>query len=633
MATTPSEVLQQYWGYQTFRPGQEALVMDILHGRDTMALFPTGGGKSICFQVPAILLPGLTLVISPLVSLMKDQVDALNKRNIPAIALHSGIAWQEMKLLLDNALQGRYKLLYISPERLASENFRGYLRNLKISFLAVDEAHCISQWGHDFRPSYLTIGEIRSILPDIPVAAFTASAPPKVQEDIRDKLLLRNPKVHKGAFKRDNLRFYAVETENKSGYLLKALGRSQGSAVVFCDTRRETEETNRFLQANGVSADFYHAGLSQEDRNRRQDRWIRNGVRVMVCTNAFGMGVDKPDVRLVMHLTPPSTPEGYYQEAGRAGRDGNISWCILLHRSLDLQMLQQKILQSFPEIKDLERAYLAVFNFYGIPAGAGEGRTFEFDMQAIANRYKIPQLQLLHAVSNIEALGCWSLSDSFYSPSRLFFMWPYQDVYEFKLQQPRYEMLIDILLRSYGGIFDNYARIAEKTIAKRLRMDQKEVVMRLKELAQKQMIDYLPNSDKPTIYFSEARSAYPNFDISKLEPLRRSKLMALDVMGLYLEETRCRSAFWERYFGGEHADNCGHCDICTKRKRKALSGKSFEEYQAIIREKLGNTGLTRMELLESISDEFSFELREVLRWLMDHKQVLVDANHKLYWKP
>lgn len=628
----PTEILHKYWGYNAFRPGQQEVVNDVLHGKEVLALFPTGGGKSICFQVPGLMLEGCTLVVSPLVSLMKDQTDALKKRNIGAVHLHSGLAKGELRILLENAMKGRYKFLYVAPERLLSADFREYLPALNIQLLVVDEAHCISQWGHDFRPSYLRIHEIKELIPQAKIAAFTASASVKVQEDIIRHLNYKKPVVHKADFNRPNLVFYATQTENKSGYVLKALTRSEGSAIVFCDTRRETEEMARFLYEYQLSCDFYHAGLPADVRAKKQELWMKGQTRIMVCTNAFGMGVDKPDVRLVIHQAPPQSPEAYYQEAGRAGRDGNKSWCILLHHAGDIDKIKEQIIQSFPDMQDLKRAYHAVHNYYNIADGGGAGLHYEFDLKAIADRYKMPQLLLLNCLKNIEILGFWSLADSVFAPSRIYFKWPYENVYELKIKKPEFEYLLDVILRTYGGVFDRYEKISEYAIAKRLKKSPEDITRLLKTLAALGVIDYLPITDKPIIQFIEPRNANPVFSIKQLQPLRNSKLEGLNIMDQYIHENRCRSAFWQLYFGGTHAKDCGVCDCCQKRLKVALTGKDRPFMEAQLRQIIGPKGKNRTEVLQELPENYAFELRELLRELMDNRAILIDANGLLYWK-
>lgn len=629
---TATEVLKKYWNYEAFRPGQEEVVNAIVAGKDTLALFPTGGGKSVCFQVPGLMLDGITLVVSPLIALMKDQVGALQKLEIPAISLHSGMSWNEMRLTMENALKGRYKFIYVSPERLISENFREYLPNLNISLLVIDEAHCISQWGYDFRPSYLRIAECRELLPKAKIAAFTASAPPIVQTDICNRLQFKNPFVFIAPFRRSNLHFYTTETENKTGLLVQALHRNPGTAIVFCDTRRDTEEISRYLNEKQIAADFYHAGLTAAIRSRKQDKWMRGQSRVMVCTNAFGMGVDKPDVRMVFHLAPPLFPEAYYQEAGRAGRDGKDSWCMLYYRKQDFFEMEERIRAAFPPIKELERVYNAVCNYFEIIVGNGMDQSFEFDLNAIAERYKMQPAKLYFAVANLETMGFWSLSDGFWSPSKMYFTADYSEVYDFKLRNPKFENLIDVLLRSYGGIFDGFVKINEKQIAHRLHIPEPDLQKMLKDLQRSGMLDYQAASDKPRILFTEPRSPYPQFKTNLLEALKNTRTKGMETMRAYLDEKECRSIFWEKYYGKSDLKPCGKCDICKQRKKAALSEGNLETWSSEIEKMLRNTALTRTELLAKFDTEHAYECREVLRWLMDNKQVLVDANHKLYWK-
>lgn len=630
MSANPKDILHKYWGYNSFRAGQEAVVADILAGKQVLGLFPTGGGKSICFQVPALMLGGITLVVSPLVSLMKDQTDALKHKDISAIHLHSGLNSGEIQQLMDNAMKGRYKFIYISPERLESENFREYLPSLNIELLVVDEAHCISQWGHDFRPSYLKIGEVIELIPQVKVAAFTASAHDLVQKDIVHFLNLKNCVVHKADFRRPNLHFFAKETDNKSGYILKALSKSEGSAIVFCDTRRETEEMARFLYEHNISCDFYHAGLPADQRTKKQEQWIKGNNRVIVCTNAFGMGVDKPDVRLVIHQSCPASPEAYYQEAGRAGRDGKDSWCILLYRKNEIQKIRENILNSFPELGELKRVYHAIYNYYSLADGAGEGLSYEFDMKAISDRYKIPQLLLLNALKNIEILEYWNLSDAVFSPSRVMVKWPYQNVYEFKIKHSNYEYLIDTLLRSYGGIFDTYVKISESQLARRLHTDEQQVKKDLNRLSDATIIDYLPSGDKPIIYFKEPRNASPVFSLKSLEPLRNSKLKALGVMESYLMGDVCRANFWENYFGGQAFTPCGVCDICKKQNAKPKT-PSAESLIIALKKTIETEKSDLLTIMNKFPEDQSHEMREKLRELLDLKRVTIGEDRILYW--
>ncbi|MBL7813187.1 MAG: ATP-dependent DNA helicase RecQ [Bacteroidetes bacterium] len=628
---TAGDILKQYWGYTQFRPGQTDIIQQIAAGRDTLALLPTGGGKSICFQVPGLMRGGLTLVVSPLIALMKDQVEGLMKHGIPAASLHSGHSKGEMDLKLQNALKGMYRFLYISPERLATDNFRGYLPNLNIRLLVVDEAHCISQWGYDFRPPYLQIAECREWLPGVPLVAFTASAPPRVASDIISRLMLREPFLYRGDFQRPNLHFWCVETENKTGYITRALLRSKGAAIVFTDTRRDAEELSRYLQEKGVSAEFYHAGLPAAERSRRQEQWMQNHVRVMVCTNAFGMGVDKPDVRVVIHTMPPPSPEDYYQEAGRAGRDGQDSWCILLYRKKDLEELENRIRQMFPGREDLERVYTGLMNYLGIPAGGGENRQFEMDLYQFAETYQLPNGLVYHGLKCLELLEMLQLTEGVLAPSRLHITADYSSVYDFKVRYARFQPIIDMLLRSYGGVFDSYIKISEQVLARRLHTTQAALIADLQALHKTGILEYLPASDAPRITIIEPRSPYPKFNLRQLEPLKKSKLDGVKKMASYIHKSHCRSAFWIEHYTSTPGAECGLCDLCTRRKKEALKGPTFDQWRELIREWLLVKAMTRTEILGKMDTDHATEGREVLRWLMDNRYVLIDANQQLYW--
>lgn len=626
---TAKAILKQYWGYGEFRPGQEDIVNHILAGRDTIALLPTGGGKSICFQVPGMMHGGLTLVVSPLISLIKDQVDGLVKRDIPAVALHSGLSYGEMRLRMDNALKGAYRFMYISPERLATENFREYLPNLNIRLLVVDEAHCVSQWGYEFRPAYLRIAECRQLLPGIPVAAFTASAPPYVVQDIADKLALSEPAITTGDFRRGNLHFYVNQTEDKTGTVVRILSRTAGSSLVFVRNRRETEEFSRLLAGQGISCDYYHAGLAPAERAARQDAWIRGRTRVMVCTNAFGMGIDKPDVRFVFHLSPPPSAEDYYQESGRAGRDGKDSWCMLLYRNFDFEQLRLQVEVRYPGRDMLARVYTAVMNHLGIPDGGGTLATYELDTSAISGRYKIPHADLVHALQAMEILNFWALSEGVLAPSRVHFTMDYASVYDFKLRHPAAEPLLDVIMRSLGGVFDDYVRISEKSLARRLRMEEREVVSMLQKLNNDGVLDYEPASDKPRIMLLEPRSPYPVFNVKHLEPLKKSRLQAIDTMQQYVYSAGCRAAWWIGYFTGKDAEDCGKCDHCARQKKQMPRG--FEHWEKWIREKLQKVPVSQHELMESFPGENAAEARNVLRWLQDNGRIVKTEEGLLKW--
>ena len=625
----PKDILAEYWGYPDFRKGQESIVNHILAGNDTIALLPTGGGKSICFQLPGIMHGGLTLVISPLISLIKDQVDGLNRRNISALGLHSGLGYKETRLLMDNALKGAYRFLYISPERLATEGFREYLPNLNIKMLVVDEAHCISQWGYDFRPAYLQIAESRALLPNVPIAAFTASAPPYVVNDIADKLLLVEPKITMGDFQRSNIHFHAQEQEDKQGVLLKMLSGTQGSSLVFARNRKETEELAAFLCHHGVDADFYHAGLQATERARKQDSWMRNQKRVMCCTNAFGMGVDKPDVRFVFHAGPPPSPEDYYQEAGRAGRDGKESWCVMLYRKADFEQIRVQIDARFPGAEVLARVYQALMAHLGIPEGGGLLQWYEFDPAEIAGRFRFQMAELLHALKSLELLRFFSLSEGALNPAAVHISADYASVYDFKLRNRGFEAAIDMLLRSHPGILDGYVVINESILSKRLRLEQDAFRELLRTLQNREILDYRPATDKPRVLLLEPRHSRPVFNVKSLEPLKKSRLQATEHMEQYVFCASCRSAWWIAYFTGKSADDCVKCDICAKRSKQKPQGYDF--WKKEIKRKLISGSWEYMSFLDSFPAEKAEEMTTVFRSLLDNETITKDQEGILHW--
>jgi len=626
MGVNATEILLKHWGYPAFRPGQEAIVTHILAGHDTISLLSTGGGKSICFQVPGMMHDGLTLVICPLISLIKDQVDALQRRDIHAVGLHSSLSHKETCHIMDKVLRGEYRFLYISPERLATENFREYLPNLNIKLLVVDEAHCISQWGYDFRPAYLRIAECRKILPGVPFAAFTASAPPYVLKDIADKLELDEPRISIGDFGRPNLHFHVREHEDKYGFVLKMLANTRGSSLVFARNRKETEELSVFLQQHGLSADFYHAGMSGSERGRKQDLWMNSQLRVMCCTNAFGMGVDKPDVRFVFHLTPPSAPEDYYQEVGRAGRDGKDSWCIMLYRQTDFEQLKVQVDARFPNAEVLARVYKALMSYLDIPEGGGLHKWYEMDPAEIAGRYRFQFSELIHGLKSLEMLQFFSLSEGIHTPSAIHISADYASVYDFKIRNPEYESLINILLRSHAGILDNYATIFESVLCKRLRTKENELVEKLKWLQARQILDYRPASEKPRVFLYDPRHSRPVFNVKNLEPLKKSRLQAIEHMQQYAYTRDCRAAWWVSYFTSRAAEPCGHCDICALKKKAPAN--AADSWKLKIKQQIESGNCEYNALLEWLPDD---EAVKQLRLLTDEGIIATNSEGKLVW--
>jgi len=617
------EILKKHWGYSDFRPDQKPVIEQILQGKSTLALLPTGGGKSICFQVPALVLGGLTLVISPLIALMKDQVEGLKKRGIQAAAIHSGYNSQEVKQMMENALQGHYQLIYISPERLETTNFREYLPNLPIKLLVVDEAHCISMWGQDFRPSYRQIKDVKPLIPNAIIAAFTASAPQWIQDDIIHQLELKKPFVFRGEFHRPNLNFYAVNTENKSGYLLRLLQRTKGCSLIFSSSRKETEENARFLHSHGIGATYYHAGLSSEERSKRQSLWMQGKFPVMCCTNAFGMGVDKPDVRLVLHTRPPKNPEDYYQEAGRAGRDGGESYCVLLHQASDWVEIEQQLKEQHPSKIELERIYHATANTLQLSPGQGQLDAIPFSPATIATKYNISLRNVSIGLKALEVCSQIQLLESGFMPSRIQFIAPYQEVYEVRIQHTVLSNTVDILLRQHGGIFEFPTVINEIAMAKRLRLPEIEVRRQLAHMQQLRLINYWPQTDLPKILFKGGRSMYPSINDAPLKQLLDLRVQSLQRLKEYATFENCRSVFWQQYFSGQNTYSaCGKCDVC---KRKNRNNKDLYNEQWIVQQIIAKP-ITLENLLLRIPTELQNNCTNIVRNLLDEGTIAQENN-------
>ncbi|HHN47896.1 MAG TPA: ATP-dependent DNA helicase RecQ, partial [Bacteroidales bacterium] len=490
-------ILLKYWGYQEFRPRQEEIIQSVLDGNDTLALLPTGGGKSICFQVPALAKEGLCLVITPLIALMQDQVENLKRKNINAVAIYSGMHRNQIELALDNCMFGDVKFLYLSPERLETEKFRAVLTRLNINLIAVDEAHCISQWGYDFRPPYLRIAAIRVFLPNVPVLALTATATPRVVKDIQDKLGFAAENVFKQSFERKNLTYVVQLEENKLGRLLKICDRIKGTGIVYVRNRRRTREISDFLNSQKVSANFYHAGLDPATRNKRQTAWMTGQTRVMVSTNAFGMGIDKPNVRFVVHMDLPDSLEAYFQEAGRGGRDGNTSYAVVLYEKADIIDLRHNHELSYPAIDLIKKVYHALGNYFQLATGSGKDRSFDFELSEFCNQYRLNPVTTFSALKFLEKEGYLMLSEDVGSPSLVNIKTKKENLYRFQVENPMYDPFIKLLLRSYSGLFTTFARISEAEIARRMPMPINDVIKTLHTLNQAGLITYVPRKEKP----------------------------------------------------------------------------------------------------------------------------------------
>ena len=628
------QILKDNWGYDNFRPLQEDIINSVLQGNDTLALLPTGGGKSICFQVPALAKEGICLVISPLIALMKDQVESLKKKGILALSIYSGMSFLEVKKTLQNAAYGNYKFLYVSPERLETNLFLDYLPSLKISLVAVDEAHCISQWGYDFRPPYMRIAALREHLPNVPVLALTASATLMVQDDICEKLLFTNGQQRfQQSYERANLSYSVFSEASKQNKLLQILNNVKGSAIVYCKSRKHTKDIAELLKMNKINADFYHAGLSNDERNRRQENWISNTTRVITCTNAFGMGIDKPDVRIVVHYGIPDCLENYYQEAGRAGRDGKRAYAALLYNDREIADMKLQSDVRYPGKAAIKNVYLAIMNYLQIPAGTGEGNSFEFDLSAFAEAFKINILTATYAIKTLEQEGILSFNELFFKPSTLVFTTGREQLEDFEKQFPQYEPLLKGLLRSYEGIFDYPAAINEKDLAKFLRKNIADIKRELLLIQPYGILVYSPQKDTAQLTLLLNRMYADSFLIN-LENYLKRKInfeARINAMTGYIENTvTCRSKIIAVYFNDENVKPCGICDNCIRQKSIVISKAEFENISDYIFSFV-NQQSSDIKLLLNNGKQFKQEkLWKVLEYLQGEKKIGVDKDGKIF---
>lgn len=628
------DILRRYWGYPAFRPMQEDIMHSVLNGKDTLALMPTGGGKSLCYQVPAMAQPGLCLVISPLIALMKDQVEALRRKNITAYAIYSGQTWQEVNRTLKTVAESNCKFLYVSPERLETKLFREYLPAMDISLLAVDEAHCISQWGYDFRPSYLRIAALREELPDVPLLALTASATPEVQEDICQRLAFGEHQIFRQSFARPNLSYSAFATHSRINRMVEIFEKVQGSGLVYCKTRRRTREISELLNAKKIQADYYHAGLAQEARNAKQESWLKNETRVMVCTNAFGMGIDKPDVRVVIHADVPDCLENYYQEAGRAGRDTERAYAVLLYDHDELNELRELPAVRFPSLENIRLIYQGIVNYLQLPVGGGEGQYYDFDLTDFIRKFNPDPAVALNSLKALESDGWLSFNEQFFRPSMLQFNTTKEHLYEFENSNPSLEPLIKSLLRAYEGIFDRSVTINEKNIARLMRADAKEVENGLRQLHLYRIVDYQPRKETPQLMLLRGRVRVEELSID-MEAYEKRKMLFTqrvnDMTGFATEKKECRSTVIGRYFGDKDIHDCGICDNCLKKKAGTLSKEEFSVIHQHIREQLLRQPLLQQELHAALPQVRKEKISTVLDFLHAENRIRVDPDGRIHW--
>ena len=635
---SPQEILKTYWGFDQFRPMQEEIIQSILDGSDTLALLPTGGGKSLCFQVPGLILEGMTLVISPLIALMKDQIFQLKKRGVSAEALHAGMSKREIDFMLDNCVNSEVKFLYLSPERLKTEMFIERIKIIHekrtVSLIAIDEAHCISQWGYDFRPAYLEIASIRELLPKTPMVALTATATPPVRSDIIDKLNFREEKVFTKSFARANLSYSVRFEEHKDRKLVEILQKVQGTAVVYVNTRRRTKEVAAMLIRHHISADFYHAGLDFETRSSKQESWIHNRTRVIVSTNAFGMGIDKADVRLVVHMDLSSNLESYYQEAGRAGRDEKKAFAVVVCNQKDVEDLRTRTLQSLPEEALLRDIYQMLGNHFQLAVGSHPLESLNFDFEEFGRHFDKKPMTVFNGLKSLESQGFIHLTQAFYQPSKVVFKLDHKALYEFQIANARYDSLIKGLLRSHGGeLYHHPIQIKEASLSALLGLSQVDLRAMLEQLNERGVLEYFEQKDKPQLTFVTPRVAAEDLaiDIAWLKRKRKLTLEKMESVISYLHnEDRCRTQQLLEYFGEVSYDNCEVCDNCIDRKKHELDGVHTAHYKKQIHELLHQEIEVDLQQLIKILDPEDKEVFSLLvAELLDHGVLYYNEFGKL----
>lgn len=628
------QILTRYWGYASFKPLQEEIIRSVAEGKDTLGLMPTGGGKSITFQVPALAREGICLVITPLIALMKDQVTRLNSLEIKSIAIHSGMSGEEIDNALENCIYGDYKFLYVSPERISTRMFQGKAPRLNLSLIAIDEAHCISQWGYDFRPSYLKIATLRDhISGKVPFLALTASATAQVIEDIMEKLAFRNKNVLRTSFDRKNISYLVRKVEDKGTYLVKTLQKAKGSGIVYVRSRKRSKEVAELLVANGISADFYHAGLSEELRDKKQKSWTVGETRVIIATNAFGMGIDKSEVRFVIHWDIPDSIENYFQESGRAGRDNRSAFAVMLYSPADKNRLVDTIRKKFPPVEKIKDTYEALCNYLQVPLGAGKDNVFDFSMAGFVSKFRLPVIETYNSLQFLQREGYLEFTEEINNPSRVHFIVSRDDLYKFQVANESFDGFIKLLLRSYTGMFSEFVPVNEEDLARKSAATRDTVYQYLVKLSSMNIIKYIPGKKSALVIFTEERLMRKALMISPENYLhvKEKYEIRLNKMIDYVEsENRCRSVALLDYFG-EESDRCGICDVCRERNELELSKYEFDLILDEIKTALIEKSPDAEELVKLI-DYSEDKVVKVIRWLLDHDKIVKDDDQKLTWR-
>lgn len=626
------QILKEYWGYDDFRPLQEEIIRSVESRKDTLGLMPTGGGKSITFQVFSMANEGLCLVVTPLIALMKDQVENLKKHRIKALAVYSGMTSMEIDVTLKNAVYGDYKFLYVSPERLVSSSFQDYLHRMNLNLITVDEAHCISQWGYDFRPSYLNIASLREYFPEVPILALTATATPDVVDDIQDKLKFKEKNVLQKSFYRENLVYMVRQKEDKLGYLVETVKKAKGSGVVYVRSRKKTREITELLRRARVSADFYHAGLAPEIRARKQDEWMSGKSRVIVATNAFGMGIDKPDVRFVIHVDLPDSLEAYFQEAGRAGRDGKKAAAVLLFNATDKRRLHKQVTDSFPEMDMIRRVYKALGNYLSVAVGTGKGRVFDFNLADFSRNFNLQPLAVFHCLKILQREGYLEFTDELEHASRIFFRITRDELYKFQVANASFDAFIKLLLRSYTGVFSEFTVVNEQVLAQRAKTTVDVVKEYLSRLNTSKVVHYIPRRKSALIILTKERIEEKRIKISPENyAVRKQRFLdRVDAVIRYAaQEEECRSVVLLDYFGQTDGQPCGECDVCRKEHQAGVTRSEFGQIFRKVNELLLEKPLAIQELVQEV-DGKEKQVLGVTRWMLDNGDIINGSDGRLH---